>query len=71
MPVIMAREHYASWLDPRITEVSQVLPLLQAFPPRAMGQAMDFYPVGTLVNNARVDEPRCITPLVLPRNPAG
>jgi hypothetical protein len=27
-------------------------------------QDKDFYPESTLVNNARVDEPRCITPLV-------
>ena len=63
MPVILARDSYARWLDPRITEASQVLPLLQASAPQAMDQAMDHYPVSTLVNNARVDEPRCITPL--------
>jgi len=27
---------------------------------------MRVYPVSTLVNNARVDEPRCITPLADP-----
>ena len=64
MPVIMAQANYARWLDPRITEASQVLPLLQPSAPQAMDQAMDVYPVSTLVNNARVDEPRCITPLV-------
>jgi putative SOS response-associated peptidase YedK len=62
MPVILDQGNYARWLDPRITEASQLLPLLQPFAPRAMR----VYPVSTLVNNARVDEPRCITPLVDP-----
>ena len=62
MPVILARADYARWLDPRITDASRVAPLLQPFPP----QAMSVYPVSTLVNNARVDEARCITPLVDP-----
>ncbi len=59
MPVILPENDYASWLDPRTTESSQLLPMLQAFPP----QAMRVHPVSTLVNNARTDEPRCITPL--------
>ena len=59
MPVILPRDAYATWLDPRITETPRLLPLLQPFPP----QAMRAHPVSTLVNNARTDEPRCITPL--------
>ena len=62
MPVILSPDDYAPWLDPRTTESSQLLPLLQPFSP----QAMSVYPVSTLVNNARLDEPRCITPLVDP-----
>lgn len=62
MPVILSQDNYAPWLDPQTTESSQLLPLLQPFSP----QAMSVYPVSTLVNNARVDEPRCITPLVDP-----
>ncbi|MCK5365152.1 MAG: SOS response-associated peptidase family protein, partial [Gammaproteobacteria bacterium] len=62
MPVILSQDNYAPWLDPRTTESSQLLPLLQPFSP----QAMSVYPVSTLVNNARVDEPRCITPLIDP-----
>lgn len=59
MPVILFPDDYGRWLDPRIQQADEVLPLLQAFPP----QAMTVYPVSTLVNNARIDEPRCITPL--------
>jgi putative SOS response-associated peptidase YedK len=59
MPVILAQHDHARWLDPRNAESAQLLPLLQPFPP----QAMSVYPVSTLVNNARIDEPRCITPV--------
>jgi len=62
MPVILPRDDYARWLAPGITAPSEVLPLLQPYPP----EAMSVYPVSTLVNNARVDEPRCITPLADP-----
>jgi putative SOS response-associated peptidase YedK len=62
MPVILAADDYGRWLDPRVTQADAVVPLLAPFPP----EAMTTYPVSTLVNNARVDEPRCITPLADP-----
>lgn len=62
MPVILAADDYGRWLDPRVTQADAVVPLLAPFPP----EAMTAYPVSTLVNNARVDEPRCITPLADP-----
>jgi len=62
MPVILAADDYARWLDPQQTDASQLLPLLQPF----ASEPMSLCPVSTLVNNARVDEPRCITPLVDP-----
>lgn len=62
MPVILAQDVHARWLDPRTTASSQLLPLLQPFAPHAMS----VYPVSTLVNNARIDESRCITPLADP-----
>jgi len=62
IPVILTRNDYKRWLDPRITGAAQVAPLLQPFP----SEAMSVYPVSTLVNKARVDEARCITPLVDP-----
>jgi putative SOS response-associated peptidase YedK len=62
MPVIVAPNDYELWLNPRVTQADEVLPLLEPFPP----EAMSVYPVSTLVNNARVDEPRCITPLADP-----
>lgn len=62
MPVILPADDYDRWLDPRIQQADEMLALLQPYPP----QAMRVYPVSTLVNNARVDEARCITPLVDP-----
>jgi putative SOS response-associated peptidase YedK len=62
MPVILAADDFERWLDPRVTQAEEVLPLLVAFPPETMA----VYPVSTLVNNARADEPRCITPLADP-----
>ena len=62
MPVILPRDDYARWLAPGTTAPSEMLALLQPYPP----EAMSVYPVSTLVNNARADEPRCITPLADP-----
>jgi len=62
MPVILSENDYARWLDPRISHAAQIAPLLRPF----ASEAMRVYPVSTLVNNARVDEARCITPLVDP-----
>lgn len=62
MPVIVSGNDYDRWLDPRATRAEDLTPLLRPFP----AQAMTFHPVSTLVNNARRDEPRCITPLTDP-----
>lgn len=62
MPVILPEDDYAQWLDPKESDAARLLPLLRPFAP----EPMSVYPVSTLVNNARVDEPRCITPLADP-----
>ena len=56
MPVILAPESMARWLDPR-TDPSDLMPLLV---PRAEG--IKAFPVGTLVNLPRNDLPECIEP---------
>ncbi len=58
MPVILAPEEAAAWLDPRRQRAAELLPLLSAYP----AQAMTAYRVGTAVNNARFDDPSCIAP---------
>ena len=62
MPVILPRNAYAPWLDPLIDRAEAILPLLVPYPT----DDMTAWPVSTLVNNARVDEARCITPLADP-----
>ncbi len=49
MPVIVAPEHYARWLDPANAEV---VDLIVPFPAAAMA----YYPVSTRVNNVRHDD---------------
>jgi putative SOS response-associated peptidase YedK len=57
MPVILAAEDYASWLDPA-TPAKAALALLRPYP----AAAMLAYPVSTRVNNVRFDDALCIAP---------
>jgi putative SOS response-associated peptidase YedK len=59
MPVIIEPKHYETWLSPKIQESTLLLPLLQ--PPSSDG--MEAYPVGTWVNSASHDDPRCVQTL--------
>lgn len=58
MPVILPREAHALWLDPSVQRPEQVVPLLKPYP----GEDMVAYPVGTLVNNPRNEQPGCCEP---------
>ena len=58
MPVILAPEGYASWLDPAVEDPRQLTPLLVPYP----SEAMEAYPVSPLVNKPAHDSPRCIEP---------
>jgi putative SOS response-associated peptidase YedK len=58
MPVILAPEEYATWLDPA-NDVVNCQKLLKSYPVDPMA----FYRVGVFVNNARNDDARCIEPL--------
>ena len=49
MPVIVAPEHYARWLDPANADV---VDLVAPFPPESMA----YYPVSSRVNNVRNDD---------------
>lgn len=59
MPVILASESYAQWLDP---ECHQIEPLKALLRPYANDDLIA-YPVSTLVNNPRHDVPQCLEPL--------
>ena len=55
MPVVLAPEHYASWLSGSVTEAQSLLrPYLST--------GFAFHPADPHVNNARNDDPRCIAP---------
>ena len=56
MPVLLAREEQAAWLDP---DNRQALALLRPFP----SEAMEAYPVSTAVSNPRNDGPELVAPL--------
>ena len=57
MPVILAPDEAAAWLDPR-KPLADLRALLHAYP----APAMTAFRVGTAVNNARFDDPSCIAP---------
>ena len=59
MPVILAADDYATWLDTAKDDGRAALNLLRPFPPDEVA----FYRVGPHVNSARNDDPRCIAPL--------
>lgn len=56
MPVILPREVWDLWLDPQISDVDRLKPLLV---PAAADQ-MEAYPVSKHVNSPRNDDPKCL-----------
>jgi putative SOS response-associated peptidase YedK len=56
MPVILPPADYARWLDPTAATID-LRPLLGPYP----AAQMEAVPVGPTVNNARVDDPACLT----------
>jgi putative SOS response-associated peptidase YedK len=59
MPVIIQHEHYKTWLDPQLTDVSKIQALAAPFTDRLM----EAYPISTRVNNPRNDEVEIIETL--------
>ncbi len=59
MPVIIAPEHYARWLDPANAEVAD---LIAPYP----ADAMAYRPVSTRVNSVRHDDAALIEPVTQP-----
>lgn len=60
MPLMVTRDHWAEWLDPR-AEGADVLPLLE---PAAPGR-LEAYPVSTAVGNVRNNGAELVAPLPL------
>jgi putative SOS response-associated peptidase YedK len=59
MPVILNPADYDLGLDPDVQDAKRLEPLLVPY----TGEEMTAYPVSTLVNNPKVDEPKCVEPL--------
>lgn len=59
MPVILPPAAYELWLDPAERSPAQLDNLLKPYP----AEAMTAYPVSTLVNNPKNDQPECMAPL--------
>ena len=59
MPVILARDEEANWLDPRLTTANDVLPLLTAYPAKQMTS----WPLGRGINSSHQDTPDLLRPV--------
>lgn len=59
MPLLVERERYATWLDPRVSDVDQLRSVLV---PAAPG-LLQAYPVSKAVNNVRNNGPELVAPL--------
>ncbi len=59
MPLILAPEHYAAWLDASRRDPEPLASLLRPYP----DSEMTAHQVDILVNSARNDEPKCIEPV--------
>ncbi|WP_121258116.1 SOS response-associated peptidase [Nocardioides ferulae] len=66
MPLMVERERWSSWLDPRTAGDS----LLGLLTPASPG-LLEAYPVSTLVSNVRNNGPELLEPLPLEEVPAG
>lgn len=59
MPVILAEQDYALWLDPSFEKIDRLQALLDPYP----ASEMKVYPVSSLVNNPKNDSPDCKQPM--------
>jgi putative SOS response-associated peptidase YedK len=59
MPVILAEQDYALWLDPSFGKIDSLQALLDPYP----ANEMKVYPVSSLVNNPKNDSPDCKQPM--------
>ncbi len=60
MPVIIDRENFDLWLDPKVGDAAKIQPLLV---PHAV-DGFEAFPVSRTVNSPAYDGPNCIAPLV-------
>ena len=58
MPMMLSRDRYAAWLDPRVNDPDELLALLE---PAAPGR-LEAYPVSTLVSSVQNNGPELVEP---------
>lgn len=58
MPVILAPQEYARWIDPGFSEIDGLQAMLDPYP----AAEMIMYPVSSLVNSPKNDRPECKYP---------
>ena len=58
MPAIIAPAHFDLWLDPRVTDKTEIMSYLNSSP---SGQ-LETYPISPWVNSPKHDDERCIEP---------
>ena len=59
MPVILPRDEEAAWLDPRLTELGDLLPLLAPYP----AEGMTTWSLDRAINSSRADSPELLRAL--------
>jgi len=67
MPVILAPDDFALWLDPRESDVDRLTAVLRTAP----SDELEMHAVSTHVNDPRNDDPECLTPVVPLSDPQG
>jgi putative SOS response-associated peptidase YedK len=67
MPVILAPDDFALWLDRREADVPTLMALLRTAP----SDALAIHAVSTRVNDPRNDDPDCLTPFTPTPDPQG
>jgi putative SOS response-associated peptidase YedK len=66
MPLMLPRQRYEQWLDPRVNDKDDLLALLE---PAAPGR-LEAFPVATLVSDVKNNGPELVEPLPLDIQPA-
>jgi putative SOS response-associated peptidase YedK len=61
MPMMLSRDRYDAWLDPRVHDKTELLGLLQPASP----DRLEAFPVSTRVSNVRNNGPDLVEPLPL------
>jgi putative SOS response-associated peptidase YedK len=59
MPIILPRDRYEQWLDPKEQDAAAMADLLRPFP----ADAMEAYPVSRTVNSPKNDVAACVAPI--------